>query len=126
MAGVHVHPFFNSDTFDFDVALMLLNSTIIMDGVKKKIIQMPFFGAPVFPQTEVIVSGWGETQNVNESNEVLRSVSLKVMSHAECNKLYASEGGITLRMVCAFADGKDSCIGDSGGPLIRKSDGKRD
>lgn len=122
--GVYVHPFYNADTFDFDVALIALNSSIIMDGVTKKIIRMPFYGAPVFQRTEVIVSGWGYTNNENESNEMLRSVTLNVMNQAQCNQLYKDEGGITSRMICAMALKKDSCSGDSGGPLVRVSDGK--
>lgn len=57
--GVYSHPFFNSETFDFDVALLLLNSTITIDGITKQIIKLPYFSQPVFEGTPVVVSGWG-------------------------------------------------------------------
>lgn len=37
---------------------------------------------------------------------------------------FKGDGGITPRMVCAYALRKDACIGDSGGPVRRLSDGK--
>lgn len=94
---------------------MTLNSTIVMDGLTKKIISLPFYGAPVFPNTQFVVSGWGETMKFNETNEVLRSVTLNSVSRRECMQLYANEQDVklTMRMICAFAIAKDSCTGDS-------------
>lgn len=34
-----------------------------------------------------------------------------------------ADGGVTNRMFCAFALKKDSCSGDSGGPVRRLTDG---
>jgi trypsin len=122
--GVYVHPFFDPDSYDYDVALLLLNSSIAIDGITKKIIQLPFFGQAVFEMTPCVVSGWGETQNFNETNINLRSVNLYVSNQKECHKYYSDVGGITWRMICAFAPKKDSCSGDSGGPMVRISDNK--
>ena len=46
---------------------------------------------------------------------------MPVVNFSTCNSDYAIDGGITARMFCAAASGKDSCNGDSGGPIINAS-----
>lgn len=57
----------------------------------------------------------GATQNPNESEEVLRVINIPIISQARCNMQTA----LTPRMICAGEPegGRDSCSGDSGGPL---------
>jgi len=63
------------------------------------------------------VTGWGWTGDHNPN--VLQEVDVTVATNAECNSAYASKGyTITSSMICAGDSGKDSCHGDSGGPLI--------
>lgn len=46
---------------------------------------------------------------------ILRSVAIPVLTNAECSTSWPGE--IDQTMVCAGSPGKDSCNGDSGGPL---------
>lgn len=57
----------------------------------------------------------GATQNPNESEEVLRVTNIPIISQARCN----IQTALTPRMFCAGVPegGRDSCFGDSGGPL---------
>jgi len=119
-----IHPQFNRNLLDYDVSLLQLKTSIEIDNWTKKVIPLPLFGEVLPEGTAVVVSGWGLTQNPTESNLYLRAVILNIMNQQECNRQYANEGGITIRMVCASAANKDSCNGDSGGPVRRLSDGK--
>ncbi|XP_010225013.1 PREDICTED: granzyme A-like [Tinamus guttatus] len=69
------------------------------------------------------VAGWGKTRNNDkESSSTLREVNVTVISRRICNdwKHYKGKPVITENMICAGdrKGGKDSCSGDSGGPLI--------
>lgn len=59
----------------------------------------------------------GETQNPNESDDELRMIEIPIVSQNQCQRRYDSR--VTSRMICAglMRGGKDSCFGDSGGPL---------
>lgn len=52
----------------------------------------------------------------------LRYVSVPVVSRATCRSEYGTSA-ITDNMFCAAASGKDSCSGDSGGPITITSTG---
>ena len=47
-------------------------------------------------------------------------VNLKYVPNEECNNSYT--GSVTDNMMCAAKDFKDSCSGDSGGPLYDKGE----
>ncbi|XP_030041483.1 mannan-binding lectin serine protease 2 isoform X3 [Microcaecilia unicolor] len=71
-----------------------------------------------------VVAGWGTTEKGSISQH-LRFVDVDVVSQEKCNASYTnkkSPGGkalvLTENMFCAGGEGKDSCTGDSGGPLI--------
>ncbi|NXX62778.1 GRAA protein, partial [Scopus umbretta] len=73
--------------------------------------------------TTCTVAGWGHTQN-HQTNfpGTLREVNITVINRKTCNdnNHYKNNPAITDDMICAGAKngGKDSCSGDSGGPLI--------
>lgn len=92
---------------------------------------------PLALQDKVIVTGWGITgahedgdtrdlsrQPLRASPE-LRQVGLQVKPQAECREKVrsaASRGGLGAGVICAGAgdlESKDSCSGDSGGPMTR-------
>nr|XP_020636753.1 complement factor D [Pogona vitticeps] len=64
------------------------------------------------------VAGWGVTSNTGKRPDKLQYVDLPVMSRAQCNERTFHDGDITEKMMCAESKRKDSCKGDSGGPLI--------
>ncbi|MFN8392510.1 MAG: serine protease [Bdellovibrionota bacterium] len=111
---VIVHPSYNANTNDNDIALLELNGS-----ASQTPITVQTGNADLTGLTATAI-GWGLTDpnNNNSSSDVLRSVNLPIISNSACNSSFG--GGITSNMVCAgFAQGgKDTCQGDSGGPLV--------
>lgn len=62
--------------------------------------------------------GWGKNPDNPGSNDLYR-VDLKVVSSKECaNKWGGTEQEYEQHEVCALGDQRDTCSGDSGGPLL--------
>lgn len=108
------HPRYDSNTFEFDFALLKLAEAIVLNGVTTAIIPLSAFNDPIEDNTPVLVTGWGSTLKASESNSVLRGVIVETMNQKTCNQRYLYDGGITEDMLCAGSPGKDSCNGDSG------------
>lgn len=104
------NPNWNSDTMDYDYALIQLNA-----NSKYTPIQL---NSKELNNVTFTVAGWGTTSENGSVSNTLMKVNVPMVSNSICNKAY--QGQITDRMICAgYANGgKDSCQGDSGGPLI--------
>ncbi|KAK2158570.1 hypothetical protein LSH36_167g04029 [Paralvinella palmiformis] len=66
-----------------------------------------------------MVTGWGDTRGTpNAIRTRLNQASVPISELTACNISYS--GAITDNMICAGLPegGRDSCSGDSGGPLI--------
>lgn len=96
---------------DYDFSLIKLSRKIVFDAVTKAPIALADSDEFVGDQTPVLVSGWGDTKSVFESNQYLRAVILNVVNFESCEVIYAYHGGVTDRMICAAGKDKDSCQG---------------
>ncbi|XP_030377199.1 transmembrane protease serine 9 [Scaptodrosophila lebanonensis] len=72
------------------------------------------------------VAGWGSLRENGPQPSILQKVDIPIWPNLECARKYgrAAPGGIIESMICAGQASKDSCSGDSGGPMI-VSDGGR-
>ena len=73
-------------------------------------------------------TGWGrQEENAAGYSDVLREVELDLVSKEVCNSNISYNGIIHERYLCAGfqAGGKDSCGGDSGGPLACQNEDGR-
>ncbi|KAM7352559.1 CLIP and Tryp_SPc domain-containing lethal (2) k05911 [Cochliomyia hominivorax] len=72
------------------------------------------------------VAGWGSLRENGPQPSILQKVNIPIWTNAECAHKYgrAAPAGIIDSMICAGQAAKDSCSGDSGGPLI-VNDGAR-
>lgn len=62
------------------------------------------------------VIGWGVTENGRLSNQLLQ-VQVPLVDSQICQAIWTSDP-VTDRMLCAGVIGRDSCSGDSGGPIM--------
>lgn len=70
--------------------------------------------------TPAVVTGWGNTQSLDEPRDRLRAAIVPTVNQKLCFDAYSAFGGVTDRMICAGLleeGGIDACQGDSGGPL---------
>ncbi|XP_005639872.1 mannan-binding lectin serine protease 1 isoform X6 [Canis lupus familiaris] len=114
---IFLHPLYDPNTFENDVALVeLLESPVLNDFV------MPIC-LPEEPPEEgaiVIVSGWGK-QFLQRFPETLMEIEIPIVDHHTCQEAYAPlRKKVTRDMICAGEKegGKDACAGDSGGPMV--------
>merc|ERR1712193_510062 len=70
------------------------------------------------------VAGWGDIDNYQSEPEVLQQVQVPYISRNRCNRLFYA-GMVDKGTYCAgyTLGGRDSCTGDSGGPLMQQRKG---
>ncbi|KAE8592489.1 hypothetical protein XENTR_v10018772 [Xenopus tropicalis] len=116
---------YNSDTDDFDMALMKMKQPFIFTAAIQPAC-LPMMNQN-FGQNDIcFISGFGKTiQSSDEGSQYLMQAQVHVIPTSVCNKVNVYNGAITPRMMCAgYLQGQiDSCQGDSGGPLVCQQGG---
>ena len=116
-AVIQVNEEWNSSTMANDVALILLSSPTVAPAQP-----ITDQGVDVADGADSMAAGWGSLADHPVSYPAdLRQVTMSMVSDAACTTAYGSEF-IAQDMVCSGAPGKDTCYGDSGGPLLAKED----
>lgn len=112
-----MHPEYNGESYDQDLALLHLSSAVAIDPLAPIGYSAM---ASLAAGSSLTVMGWGATRDTIPYGypTVLQQVAIPLLSDATCSAAYS--GDITENMLCAgeMSGGKDSCYGDSGGPLI--------
>ena len=63
--------------------------------------------------------GYGDTTNNGPASDTLQKVNISVISNEECGVLLNAT--IEDSQVCAFTQGKSTCLGDGGGPFLTQT-----
>ena len=122
ISEVHLHPGYNPNTFDSDIALIKFTKQAIYTDYAIPIclpISLSDLALSNAGNTGRI-SGWGARKvNKTRSTKRLHTVQVPIVGHQTCKANHAPKYVISTNMLCAGRiDGKgDACQGDSGGPL---------
>jgi trypsin len=69
------------------------------------------------PGSAVDISGWGlASESAGDTEDSLRATTVNIVDDPSCSAAYGADFD-SGTMVCAAAPGRDTCNGDSGGPL---------
>ncbi|XP_043276416.1 serine proteinase stubble-like isoform X2 [Venturia canescens] len=123
-----VHPKYNFFTYEYDLALVRLESALIF---------APHISPICLPATDDLligenatVTGWGRLSEGGTLPSILQEVSVPIVSNDRCKTMFLRADRheyIPEIFLCAGYEtgGQDSCQGDSGGPLqVRGKDGR--
>lgn len=117
------HPNYNPTTYSDDIGLIRLAAPLNVSVESVKAICLPTIASLRninFTSTRLIVTGWGATETGRRSSELLK-VEIAVTTRESCQQAYANTPAVLNdRQICAGGrNRRDSCGGDSGGPLQR-------
>ncbi|XP_017071149.1 trypsin beta [Drosophila eugracilis] len=119
VSSVHLAPKFTSKKMNMDAALLKLNQSLT--GTNIGTISMASYRPKA--GSKVRIAGWGVTkEGSTTASKTLQFIQTRVVKQKKCRSDYRGKASITNYMICARSAGKDSCSGDSGGPVTRNND----
>ncbi|XP_015717838.1 transmembrane protease serine 6 isoform X1 [Coturnix japonica] len=111
-----LHPYYEEDSHDYDVALLQLDHPVIISPFIQPIC-LPAASHLFEPGLHCWITGWGALKEGGHISNILQKVDVQIIQQDICSEAYHYM--ISPRMICAgYNKGKkDACQGDSGGPL---------
>lgn len=121
--AVHPHPDYKPETKNrlHDIALIRLNSTVTYTQFIQPVCLPPKEQAMPFttPGTHLLICGWGQTEELEFGSAVKLKAKVPLVSEEVCKAPYEKNGiHLSKSQLCAGGGKRDSCKGDSGGPLM--------
>ncbi|XP_025833752.1 CLIP domain-containing serine protease 2 [Agrilus planipennis] len=117
---VIVHPDYKTSSFSNDIAIIKLATKVNLtyDNVKPICLPIGDLSDLDLDGKFAVIAGWGVTETGYKS-PVLLKTSVPVVPNDECSRIYEGyQTSIDFKQLCAGGYlGRDSCAGDSGGPL---------
>jgi trypsin len=106
-----------------DAAILRLAEPVGVDPVP---LATPDQAAMYAPGGTATAIGWGLRREYGfKPSDNLREVDVPIVSDQSCARAYGDDVVTTSTEICAGAEGRDTCAGDSGGPLlVRDAEGR--
>ncbi|XP_045136520.1 trypsin-1-like [Portunus trituberculatus] len=121
-----VHPDYNLNTLDSDIALLKLSEPLDLTQVEHiRPVCLPADDSNTYAGEDATATGWGTLQSGGSQPAIiLQEVTVPILDPS-CPGHKPSH--ITENMLCAGLEegGKDTCQGDSGGPLTVQNDSSK-
>ncbi|KAF6199950.1 hypothetical protein GE061_006248 [Apolygus lucorum] len=126
-----IHPGYKPETFSVhphhDIAIVRLETPVTFNKFIRPIClpAKPELRTRNYEKKFPLVAGWGDTSHKGPKSKALLEVQLPVVEHGTCIDTYRKmRVNVTQDQLCAGGKDKDSCTGDSGGPLMFPQSGK--
>ncbi|CAH0627104.1 unnamed protein product [Chrysodeixis includens] len=114
-----IHPHYDPDTVVNDVAMLRLPAPARPD-LGHGVACLPAAFQLLPPHSSCVILGWGKKRPTDvHGTRVLHEAQVSTIQQGVCRRSYW-QYAITDDMVCAGRGRRDSCAGDSGGPLLCK------
>ncbi|XP_055708985.1 vitellin-degrading protease-like [Phlebotomus papatasi] len=119
LIDVTLHPQFDVDTYNFDVAVIQICDCFTWTE-RIQPIALPAANQHTPEGSLGLVTGWGRLWYQGPIPDILQGAEMPILNRDRCLETYAQINPITDSMFCAgsFYGGLDSCHGDSGGPMV--------
>lgn len=112
------HPYYNYKTKAYDIVVFKVDPPFVLNGRTMKAIDLAEHDDDLAAGTKVFVTGWGTVEHSGGILPVnLRGVEVTVVDRQRCREMYGKKR-IMDAHICAADTLKDSCTGDSGGPMV--------
>jgi len=116
-----VHPYYQSSSSGYDVAMLKMASEITFDDTMRAACKPSNSDPSYYVNKNATISGWGTIYSGGPTSSTLLYTQVYVASLERCQQDYPYA---TETMVCAGLEngsGRDTCQGDSGGPITYKN-----
>ncbi|EFX78607.1 hypothetical protein DAPPUDRAFT_53218, partial [Daphnia pulex] len=115
-----IHPRFNKQFYNNDVALLVLSSPV---AANSSFLNLPTNQAaattlkPTTTNVSATIAGWGTTSFGGSVSSTLLKANVTILDNSICAAQYGTTF-VGANMLCAAAPDTDTCQGDIGGPVI--------
>ncbi|NXX43263.1 TMPSC protease, partial [Tricholaema leucomelas] len=118
--SITVHPGFERQLFEHDIALFELAAAVSYSPYIQPIcLPPPHLHPDRDNDTKCFISGWGRTAEKGKTSAILQEAQVEIIPPSVCSGAEAYGALVNINMICAGSPsgGTDTCQGDSGGPL---------